>query len=241
MRIGIYDSGLGGIFILKHLIETCPENEYFYLGDQKNAPYGEKTNQELTEIIETNLRWFKTKGVEKVIIACNTICSLGFEHVDNYGITLVGIIEPTINQIDESIYKNILVLGTRLSIENHGYKKQMNKYDNVYELALPNLVSLIETNQSNLKIDEYLKDCFKDIDFDFDAIILGCTHYPIVQSNILKLLDKKVFNSNNLDFNINKSNSKSLDICTTADADIMKAQIKSILDYDCRPRSVFIK
>ena len=241
MKIGVYDSGLGGIFILKNLIETCPENEYFYLGDQKNAPYGEKTNEELTEIIETNLRWFKSKDVEKVIIACNTICSLGFEHVNNYGIDLVGIIEPTINQIDSILYKNILVLGTTLSIKNHGYKKKMKGFNNIFELALPKLVSLIETNQSQDIIDNYLGDCFKDINYDFDAIVLGCTHYPIVEKNIYKLLNKKIFNSNRLEFGITKSNKKALEIYTTADSVIMKSQIKSILDFDCNPRSVLIK
>ena len=241
MKIGVYDSGLGGIFVLKHLTETCPDNEYFYLGDQKNAPYGEKTNAELTEIIEKNLRWFKSKGVEKVIIACNTICSMGFEHVDNQGIELVGIIGPTVSQIDSSKYPKVLVLGTSLSIKNHGYKNRMKGFEQVYELPLAELVSLIESSQPEAKIDAYLEKCFAQIDYDIDAVVLGCTHYPIVQENISRLLNRKIFNSNSLDFNILPSDSRSLEINTTADAETMKQQLKEMFSYDCNPRSVVIK
>lgn len=205
--IGVYDSGLGGLMLLKHIRKTFPNETILYLGDRKNAPYGTKTREELTNIFNKNIDFFKRNNVKDLIIACNTLCSIiDFNQVED--IKLHDIITKTVKQVELNKDARLLVLATPLSIEAGRYKQELEKlgYKNCIYKALPKLAGMIEDFASDDLIYTYLEDEFKDIKGNIDGIVLGCTHYPIVNDLFLKFFNVPIYNSNELGFFIEASN-----------------------------------
>ena len=185
MRIGLFDSGIGGLTVLKTLKEKYPNNDYIYYGDTLNLPYGSKTKEELLKLANQNVNFLINKKVDMIIIACGTVSSNCLKELKNtYDIPIYSIVEPTINYLNQSSYNNIGVIATEATINSHIFKNNINK--NVYEIATPKLVPLIESNDlTDIKdtLNEYLKDYLNKI----DVLILGCTHYPIIKSEITSL------------------------------------------------------
>ena len=193
MRIGLFDSGVGGLTVLKTLLKKYPDNEYIYYGDTLNLPYGDKTKEELLKLAKDNVNFLLDKQVDMIIIACGTVSSNCLSELKQlYKIPIMSIVEPTIDYLNNSNYNNILVIATKATINSHMFKNNINKC--VYELATPKLVPLIESNNLD-DIDTILKEYLKDYLDKIDVLVLGCTHYPIISeyiSNILgniKLLD----------------------------------------------------
>lgn len=176
---------LGGLSVLKRLIEKYPNNEYIYFGDTKNLPYGSKTIEELKILARNNIDFLLRFNVD-IIIACGTVSSNCLEYLkDNYRIPIIDIISPTINYLNNSNYNNIGIIATEATINSHIFKSNIKK--NIYEIATPKLVPLIEgTTTGNIEIvlKEYLNDYIDKI----DVLVLGCTHYPLISSNIKNIL-----------------------------------------------------
>ena len=186
MRVGLFDSGIGGLTVLKRLLEKYPQNDYIYYGDNLNVPYGNKSITELLVLADNNIKFLLSHNVDIIIIACGTISSTCFKKIkNNYEVPIYDIINPTITFLNKSNYHNILVMATKRTIDSHIFKKHVNKL--VYELATPELATLIENN--NLKeIDKVLKKYLDKYINKVDALVLGCTHYPIIASNIKSIL-----------------------------------------------------
>ena len=177
MRIGVFDSGLGGVNVLSNLIKKYPNNEYIYFGDTKNLPYGDKTKEELLELSNEAIDFLLTKNVDIIIIACGTISSICYNDIKNkYSIPIYDIISPTINYLKESNYNKIGVIGTNRTIESKIFN--INNKD-ILMKSTPNLVPIIENNLINEKENEINNtiSCFKD----YDILVLGCTHYPLIK------------------------------------------------------------
>ncbi len=229
MKIGVYDSGIGGLFLFYSLKHKYPNHEYIYLGDQINAPYGNKSKEELNSIVQKNYEWFKKQNVDKLIVACNTICSNKL--LEYAGLNIEGIIEKTIDQlpIDK---KNVLVFATPLTIASNYYQNQLSdKGYNAKGYALDKLVNLIENNTNKELISDYLKAEISKISFPFDSVILGCTHYPYMQKEFESLTGKTVYNSNDLVYELGDNNNEnSYTIYTSKDSDIFKEQIYKIFN-----------
>ena len=199
MRIGVFDSGLGGINVLSCLIKKYPNNEYIYFGDTKNLPYGDKNKEELMVLASNAIDFLISKNVELIIIACGTISSnCYFELKKMYNILLYDIISPTINYLKESNLNKIGVIGTKRTIESRIFDIE-NK--NILMKETPSLVPIIENNtiieNKDLIIDEL--SCF----MNYDLLVLGCTHYPIlkdlIEENIhVKTLDMGEILINNI-------------------------------------------
>ena len=205
--IGVYDSGLGGLMLLKHIRKSFPNETILYLGDRKNAPYGTKTREELTAIFNKNIDFFKRHNVKDLVIACNTLCSIiDFNEVED--IVLHDIISKTVKQVNLSKDATLLVLATPLSIEAGRYKYELEKlgYKNCIYKALPKLAGLIERFSSEDEIYAYLSEEFKTINHKIDGIVLGCTHYPIVNDIFLRFFNVPIYNSNELSFDLTDSN-----------------------------------
>ena len=176
MRIGLFDSGIGGLTVLKTFIKKYPNNEYIYYGDTKNVPYGSKPKEELLELSPKIIKFLENKKVDIIIIACGTVSSNIYQELKNITtIPIYSIIEEIPYYIKEKNYKNILLIATEATI-----KSKAIKIENVIQLATPKLVPLIERNQD---VTDSLKEYFKDIP-KIDALILGCTHYPIIKEKI---------------------------------------------------------
>lgn len=186
MRVGLFDSGIGGLTVLKTLINKYPNNEYIYYGDTLNIPYGNKTKSELLKLAKNNVDFLSMKNVDIIIIACGTISSNCLEELkQKYTIPIYSIIEPTIKYLNESNYNHIGVIATEATINSHIFKNNINK--NIYELATPKLVPLIENNRNdelNKELHQYLDEYAGKL----DILVLGCTHYPIIKDKIKEIL-----------------------------------------------------
>ena len=190
MRVGIFDSGIGGLTVLKTLINKYPQNYYIYYGDTLNLPYGNKTIKELEELSSNDIEFLINKKVDIIIIACGTISSNCLSYLKNkYQIPIYDIINPTINYLNNTKYKNIGIIATERTIDSHIFKNNLNK--NVFEIKTPTLVPLIENNNLdniNNIIDNYLKE-YKN---KLDILVLGCTHYPIIKKELDKYFNNKI-------------------------------------------------
>lgn len=186
MRIGLFDSGVGGLTVLKTLINKYPNNEYIYYGDTLNNPYGNKTKEELLTLSKQNMEFLINKKVDLIIIACGTVSSNCLNELKElYNIPIISIINPTIDYLNNNNYKNIGIIATNATINSHIFKNNLN--NNVYEIATPKLVPLIESNNLG-NIDKILHEYLDNYINKIDILVLGCTHYPIIKENIKKIL-----------------------------------------------------
>ena len=180
MRIGVFDSGLGGVNVLKSLIKKYPNNEYIYFGDTKNLPYGNKSKEELMHLASNAIDFLLTKNVDIIIIACGTISSNCYHELkEKYHLPIYDIISPTIKYLENSKWDKIGVIGTSKTIESNIFDLSNKK---VLMKATPNLVPIIENNHVLENKEEIINDlmCFKD----YDVLVLGCTHYPVLKDII---------------------------------------------------------
>ena len=190
MRIGIFDSGIGGLTVLKTLYNNYPNNDYIYYGDTINLPYGSKTKEELNNLSEHDVEFLIKEKVDMIIIACGTVSSNCLTHLKNkYSLPIYDIISPTIKYLNSSTYSNIGIIATSATINSNIFKNNLNK--NVYQIETPSFVPLIEQNKKdeiNIAIDNYLKEYTNKI----DILVLGCTHYPIIKDELNKYFDNKI-------------------------------------------------
>ena len=190
MRIGIFDSGVGGLTVLKTLIEKYPMNEYIYYGDTLNIPYGSKTIGELEILSDKDVKFLIEKQVDMIIIACGTVSSNCLNYLRRkYNIPIYDIISPTIKYLNESNYSNILVIATERTIDSHIFKNNLLK--NVIEIITPSLVPLIESNNLD-NIDDELEMYFSEYKDKIDVLVLGCTHYPVIRQEISNYFGNKI-------------------------------------------------
>ena len=189
MRIGIFDSGIGGLTVLKSLINRHPNHSYYYFGDSKNLPYGSKSKDELLGLSKMIIDFLIDKEVDLIIIACGTVSSNIYEELKGiYNIPIFDIINPTIKYIKDNNINNVGIIATSATINSKVFE---NKLDiNVISKACPMFVPMIEkrlinTDEFNNYLDEYLS-VFKN---NTDALVLGCTHYPLISNEINKYLN----------------------------------------------------
>ena len=195
MKIGVYDSGIGGLTILNTLIDKFPNNEYVYYGDTLNIPYGNKTKEELISLSNKAFKFFISKNVDMVILACGTMCTNIIDYLENeYSIKIINIVSSTIKYINNSNYKNIGVIATTNTVKSNVFKNNVCK--NIKQVECPLLVPIIEQNNYD-KLDDYLDLYLKDLK-DIDLLVLGCTHYKVVLDRI-----KKHINCDIIDMSIN--------------------------------------
>lgn len=185
MKIGIFDSGVGGLTVLKELINDYPFAHYIYYGDTKNLPYGEKSKEELLSLSCNIIDFLISKNVDIIVIACGTVSSNVYEELKSkYDIPIIDIITPVIDYIKENNLKNVGVLGTSMTIKSKVFEKE-----NIKAVACPEFVSLIENGK---QIDIYAKKYLSEL--ECENIILGCTHYPIVLETLKKYKNANYIN-----------------------------------------------
>ena len=186
--IGMFDSGVGGLTVYKEVKQAFPSEQIIYLGDTKRFPYGSKTKESIIEISKKCIEFLISKNVKLIIIACGTATSQALDILkQEYNIPIIGIIDPTVLYIKERRYKNIGIIATRGTINSNTWElklKQSINNINIYNKACPLLAPLaeegwVDNKVAKLTIKEYLKDFNK-----IDALILGCTHYPMFESII---------------------------------------------------------
>lgn len=188
--IGIFDSGIGGLSVLKELLSLMPNEKYLYFGDTKRVPYGEKTNEQILSYSKEILDWFKTQNVKAVVMACNTSCAISLNPMRKiYDFKIFGLIDPIAKYLASQNYKKIGVIATSATIRNKAYSATISKYNKnieVIEIPAPGLVEIVEQQKINTKESyKILSDFIEPLKAQkVDKIVLGCTHYPYLKEII---------------------------------------------------------
>lgn len=189
--VGVFDSGIGGLSVLRELEKILPNEDFYYYGDSLNNPYGEKSDEELFSITSGVVDYLVNKGCRLIVIACNTATTRCMKYLrEKYkDIIFVGTV-PAIKVACDRNFKNTLVMATPATIESERtmelIRDNIRKDQNIYLVACPGLANAIEDNDQE-KIKEILKDTFREYkDKEIDSIVLGCTHYPFIKEDILK-------------------------------------------------------
>lgn len=195
--IGMFDSGVGGLTVLKEVIRQNPQENIIYLGDTKRFPYGSKSKETIIELTKKGIDFLISKQVKAVVIACGTATSQALEEIQKqYNIPIIGIIDSTIQYIKQNKnLRKIGVIATAGTIRSKGWQNKIHSQipDAIISYkACPLLAPMaeegwIDNEVARLTVQEYLKG-FADI----HCLILGCTHYPLFKKVIEKELGKKV-------------------------------------------------
>jgi glutamate racemase len=197
-KIGIIDSGIGGLTLLREFIHSAYSAEYFYISDESNVPYGGKTQQFMYERTQLMVEKLMAKNVETIVLACNTLTAETIDKLrSNYSIKFIGI-EPYINyqnKVESIGAKKLGLILTPATYASNRFKELQTKFDpdgKIVVLPLENLALLIEKLKydSSEKIYLDLKNELKPLkELDLSHLILGCTHYPIIKELIERELN----------------------------------------------------
>lgn len=196
--IGIFDSGIGGVTVLKEILKILPNENYIYYSDSKNNPYGDKTDEEIFNMCDRIVKKFIEKKCKAIVIACNTASAKAASKLrEKYPEEIIIAIEPAYKMVHDFAYdKPTLVMATKGTIESEKFHKLYEKYDNhkTYLMACKGLADIIEEGNEE-KIQKYLKENLSEYVGKVENVVLGCTHYPLVQEQIAQVLgDVKFFN-----------------------------------------------
>lgn len=194
--IGIFDSGLGGLTVVKAILENMPDENIIYLGDSLNVPYGDKTSGQITEFAFNNTKFLLEQGVKAIAVACNTADATSRrELLQCFDIPIIGVVAPASEKAAEQTKnKKVGVIATATAVKSEAYERAVKSYladCQVFSNAAPALVPLIEAGKIN-KTDEETVAALRSyveplLDKGIDTLILGCTHYPLVLDIIKEL------------------------------------------------------
>ena len=201
--IGVFDSGYGGLTVLKEIISKLPRYDYIYLGDNARAPYGNRSFDTVYQYTLQCVQWFFSQGCSLVILACNTASAKALRTIQQNDLPridpkkrVLGVIRPTTEMIGKfSATKSVGILATNGTVASHSYPVEIAKFFpgiEVYQEACPLWVPLIENNEhqndgADFFVKKNLENIFKK-GSDIDVILLGCTHYPLLNEKIQEYL-----------------------------------------------------
>ena len=195
--IGFFDSGVGGISVLREAIYLLPNEDFIYFGDSKNAPYGVRSINEVIELTKNAIEFLLNKNVKTIVVACNTATSAAVKVMrKKYNeIPIIGI-EPAIKPAVLLKRKGkIIIMATPMTLSEGKFIKVLEKYKSraeIVALPCPGLVELIEQEIIEGKVlNAYLKDKFLDYN-EIAAVVLGCTHYPFIKEELSKVISDDV-------------------------------------------------
>ena len=201
--IGVFDSGLGGISVVRQIVQDMPHERVLYFGDSANAPYGTKTPQEVRRLSFDIMERFMSQGVKAVVIACNTATSVAASTLRQQypSIPIIGI-EPALKPaVLWKEHDKVAVMATPATLalpKFHELMKHYSKESDIYPVPCPGLADYVERGIfDGEEITEFLKGLLApSLEKHVDAIVLGCTHYPFVEKVIQRIAgpDVKIFN-----------------------------------------------
>ena len=188
--IGVFDSGFGGLTVLKALLELIPDADYLYFGDTARLPYGSKSVETVARYAVEAAHFLEGHGAEALVIACNTATALALDRItDAAHVPVVGVVEPgAASAMAVSKNKKVVVIGTEATVSSHAYRKALEARGlEAREKACPLLVPLVEEGWVEHPVTEdvariYLAEGFADGFGDADVLVLGCTHYPLLKT-----------------------------------------------------------
>ncbi|SHE27037.1 glutamate racemase [Marinitoga hydrogenitolerans DSM 16785] len=194
MKIGFFDSGIGGLTVLKKVVNTFKGHQYFYFGDTLNVPYGSKPIKKIINILKELFQFYDNLGIDIVVSACNTSDSIILrDYIDMsiYNFRYISILKNAISQIDKK--EKVLLLATENTVKTGTYRELLvTKKTKLTEIPCPLFVPLIEEGIWHGPIAESIVNFYLKNQKEYDKIILGCTHYPILEKHIKKSVKGKI-------------------------------------------------
>lgn len=259
--IGVFDSGIGGITVLRELIKKFPQENFIYLGDTARLPYGSKSAPTVRKYTEQNMNYLISKNVKAIVVACNTastqISETVFENRPVY-----NVIDPGSALAAQTTKTNqVAVLATRGTVKANSYETKIKKINNqimVHSVACPLFVSLAEEGWYEDTVTEQVATRYTESlqNKNIDTVVLACTHYPLLKKSILKsfknpiqfidsgeaigLLLEQDFKDNKILKNLKMDDSNQIHICLTDDGpqfekltiDLLKEYTQKSIQFD---------
>lgn len=195
--IGVFDSGLGGLTVLKALKETLPMESFIYLGDVARLPYGNKSINVVNAYSRSCARFLERSGVKLIVVACNTATALSLKNLqEEFSIPVVGVIEGGVESVLRAgNCRKVLVLATDSTVRNEAYLREFNRRGFtgvVKQMACPLLVPLAEEGWWDHSITANVISTYLQSEgvaaFEYDTVVLGCTHYPLLEPSLRRVL-----------------------------------------------------
>jgi len=211
--IGVFDSGSGGLTILAALRQQLPEQDFLYLGDHANAPYGHRSNKQIVEFTQSGVNTLMEAGCSLVILACNTAAAVALRHLQQNwlekafpGNRILGVLVPTVEALTGVPWsqehpeaapqqaKKIILFATRKTVESEAYTDEIRKrapHLDIIGQACPGLVDAIEGGAGPAPLAGLISGYVEETDLtSTDAVVLGCTHFPLVKRYFEQALPK---------------------------------------------------
>ena len=193
--IGVFDSGIGGATVLKEIIKILPNEKYIYYSDSINNPYGDKGQETIIGFCEKIVKYFLERDCKAIVIACNTASAQAVEYLrKEYPEIPFIAIEPAYKMVHDYAYnENTLVMATKGTIESEKFNLLFKKYDN-HKTELLSCIGLADAIEGGNK--EELEKCLRNLLEEYRGkiknVVLGCTHYPLVEEEIRNILGKNI-------------------------------------------------
>ena len=193
--IGVFDSGFGGLTVLKALVEVIPDADYIYFGDTARLPYGSKSVETVSRYAVQAGHYLQEHGADMLVIACNTATALALDNITQAAaVPVIGVVEPGADRAkDKTKDHKAVVIGTEATVNSHAYAKALQARGvQAKEKACPLLVPLIEEGWIDHPVTGqvariYLNEAFADGYESADVLLLGCTHYPLIKPLLQKV------------------------------------------------------
>lgn len=197
--IGVFDSGVGGLTVAREIMRHLPNEDIVYFGDTARVPYGSKSKDNIIRYSRQIINFLMTKGVKAIVIACNTASAQALDVVQKeYSIPIIGVVEPGARAaLEVTEAKKIGVIGTEGTVRSGMYEKVIQGIQpdvSVMAKACPLFVPLVEEGFKDHHVTEEIIDFYLASmkESDIDAMILGCTHYPLLRSKIMEYVGDKI-------------------------------------------------
>jgi glutamate racemase len=198
--IGVFDSGFGGLTVLKALLDVIPDGDYVYFGDTARLPYGSKSVETVARYAVEASRFLEAHRAALLVIACNTATALALDQITAAArVPVVGVVEPgAVAAARVSKNRKVVVVGTEATVSSHAYRKALEARGlTAREKACPLLVPLVEEGWVEHPVTEqvariYLEEAFSDGFDDADVLVLGCTHYPLLKPLLRRVAPEHV-------------------------------------------------
>lgn len=198
--IAVFDSGVGGLTVLRAIVERVPNANYLYFGDTARLPYGSKSRETIARYAIGAAEFLEQKGATLLVIGCNTASAMALYDVKSaVNIPVIGVIEPGADRAAEiSQSREAVVIGTEATVAAHAYQRALARRGfATHEKACPLLVPLVEEGWTDHSVTEqvariYLAEALKAASANTDVLVLGCTHYPLLKTMLRRVVPKNI-------------------------------------------------
>lgn len=197
--IGVFDSGIGGLTVVKEIMEQLPNESIVYFGDTARVPYGTKSKETITRYSFQCIRFLLEKKVKAIVVACNTASAASLDVImQSFDIPIIGVVEPgAIAACEVTKLNRIGIIGTESTVSSGAYEREINVINNDVKMILkacPLFVPIVEegwqdTDVAKLTAREYLEDLKQK---GIDALVMACTHYPLLEKTIGDLMGEEI-------------------------------------------------